>query len=229
MTRFGMALALSAESGIVQSSTRTTLLFRAQQQRPQSPHGQAAAHASDRSCQTGPGFIPPIRKVQTMSAPKKAPAKAAPKHDDGKDLRRAHEHQSRVEALRSAVGKHTTDIDTLTKLGEQELSDSHYKDAADLFRAAEHLSFGFLVSSKPAAHPDEKLAKSSQAEFESKLDKADEHWEDNEALAGIYKKVLADAKQAFEEGAHFKALELVRAAEALAHVHLHDSKTATAA
>lgn len=159
-----------------------------------------------------------------MSAPKKAPAKSAPKHDESKDLRRAREHKSRVEALHSSVGKHTADIDILTKLGEQELSGDHYKDAADLFRAAEHLSFGFLVSSKPAAHPDEKLAEASKAEFNSKLDKAEEHWEENEALAGIYNKVLADAKQAFDEGAHFKALELVRAAEALAHVHMHDSK-----
>lgn len=164
-----------------------------------------------------------------MSAPKKAPAKSAPKHDEGKDLRRAREHQSRVEALHSAVGKDAADIDTLTKLAEQELSGAHYKDAADLFRAAEHLSFGFLVSSKPAAHPDEKLAQSSKAEFDGKLDKAEEHWEENDALTGIYNKALADAKQAFDEGAHFKALELVRAAESLAHVHVHSSAEETAA
>lgn len=160
-----------------------------------------------------------------MSTPKdtatSTPAKPAPKHDEGKDLRRVHEHKGRVDALRPALGKHVADIDVITRLAEQEVKGSHFKDAADLFRAAEHLSFGLLAASKQGSDVDSKLTESVKAEFQHKLEKAQEHWKKPAALAGIYDKTIADAQKALDGGASQKALELVRAAEALAHVHLH--------
>ena len=47
-------------------------------------------------------------------AAKKSAAKFASKHDEGKDLRRAYEHQGRVVALHSVVGKHGADIQTIS-------------------------------------------------------------------------------------------------------------------
>ena len=163
--------------------------------------------------------MPPPKK-----AARKAPAKSVPKHDEGKDLRRAHEHQGRVEVLRPSLSKNARDVDALVKLAEQELSSSHPKDAADLLRAAEHLSFGYLAASKASKNVDSKLAASVEQEFQHKLEKAGEHWEEPEALSALYQKTLDSAQKAFNAGAHRKALELVRAAEAMAHVHLHDGE-----
>lgn len=157
-----------------------------------------------------------------MNALKKTPAKSAPKHDESKDFRRAQEHKGRVEVLRSVLGKHTAPVDVLTELAEAELSNAHYKDAADLFRAAEHLSFGILATSKAAHTTHAALAQSMKAEFQHKLEKADEHWEQSEALGNLYQQTLAEAHKALTESAYPRALELVRAAEAMAHVHVHD-------
>jgi Na+/phosphate symporter len=163
--------------------------------------------------------MPPPKK-----AAKKAPAKSAPKHDEGKDLRRAHEHRGRVEVLRPSLVKNVADIDTLVKLAEQELAGSHPKDAADLLRAAEHLSFGYLASSKTDGDIHPKLSDSTEEEFQHKLEKAEEHWEESDALSGIYRKALDGAQKAFDDGALRRAMELARAAEAIAHVHLHDDE-----
>jgi len=161
--------------------------------------------------------MPPSKK-----AAKKAAAKSAHKHDEGKDLRRAHEHRGRIEALRPSLGKNAGDVDTLIELAEQVLAGSHFKDAADLLRAAEHLSFGYLASSKPDKTLHGALLESVEEEFEHKLEKAEEHWEESDALSSIYQKTLDGAHLALKEGAHRKALELIRAAEAIAHVHHHD-------
>jgi hypothetical protein len=159
-----------------------------------------------------------------MTPPKKAvskPAKPAPKHHEGKDWRRAHEHRGRVEALLSSLGKNAADIDTLVEFAEQEVAGSHLKDAADLLRAAEHLSFGYLASSKSEEQVPKALSDSLKDEFEHKMDKAAEHWEEPAALRSIYDKAINGAQKAFDDGAYRKAMELVRAAEAIAHVHLH--------
>lgn len=159
--------------------------------------------------------------------PKKLPAKSAPKHDEGKHLRRAHEHHGRVLAMHSAHGAHASEIKTITELAEKELAGSHFKDAADLFRAAEHLSFGMVASEKADADVSKRLKLSLKEEYENKRSKADEHWEESETLSAIYEKTGDGAQQAFEAGAYRRALELVRAAEALAHVHLHEDESAS--
>jgi len=82
--------------------------------------------------------------------PKKAAKKAVKHHDlkhqEAKDLRRAYEHLGRVEILQRALQQtHVEHVSTLAALAEQELQSGHIKDAADLLRAAEHLSFAALA------------------------------------------------------------------------------------
>lgn len=168
-----------------------------------------------------------------MPSPKKAAKKVAAKHahhdDAGKDMRRAYEHLGRVGVLHSLLEKgFTKDIADLTMLAEQELASGHMKDAADLLRAAEHLSFGALNSSKAEKNVDPKLVDAITKEFGHKLDTAEEHWSDqgehHEQVGGIYSQTAQRAQKAFDGGAYRRALELARGAEALAHVKIHGTK-----
>ena len=158
-----------------------------------------------------------------MSAPKKAAAKHAPHQDPAlKDRRRAHEHLGRVEALHTIVEKPAAkDITFLTELAHQKIKAGHMKDAADLLRAAEHLSFGSIHPPKDEGLDQELVAELTR-EFEGKLSKADEHWSEQgehlEGLEDIYQHATERAQKDFEAGAYRKAIELARAAEALGHV-----------
>lgn len=164
--------------------------------------------------------MPPLKK-----AAKKVAAKSA-HHDESKDLRRAYEHLGRVQAMHDSLGKHTGPVAALTRHAEQELKASRPKGAADLLRAAEHLGFGLLASAKAEGELDPRLVQAITEEFNHKFEKAGEHWDHNgsSALKLIFEKTLADARQAFDDSAYRKALELVRAAEALAHVRIESSK-----
>lgn len=160
------------------------------------------------------------------AAAKKAPAKHAPDHAI-KDERRAHEHMARVEGLHKHVEKPAEkDIAKLTEIARNELKAGHMKHAADLLRAAEHLSFGSLHGPKAKdVHP--KLAEEFEHEFQSKMEKAEDHWSDEdkhpEGLEEIYASVKERAQKSLDEGTYPAALELARAVEALSHVHESDS------
>lgn len=163
---------------------------------------------------------------ELKKAPKKAPAKHVG-HEDAaiKDRRRAHEHLGRVEALHPLVEKPAAkQIKVLQELAHRELEAGHTKDAADLLRAAEHLSFGSLHAPE-AEKADPKLKDALTREFNGKLEKADEHWTKDEEhlpeLEEVYAHVTERAQHAFEADAYRQALELARAAEALGHVSLH--------
>ncbi len=168
-----------------------------------------------------------------MPPPKKAAKKVAAKHahhdDAGKDMRRAYEHLGRVGILHSLLEKAATrDIADLTRLAEQELASGHMKDAADLLRAAEHLSFGALNGPHGEKKVDVKLVDAITQEFGHKIDKAEEHWsEENDhhaRLEEIYSKATELAQEAFHSGAYRQALELARGVEALAHVRVHKAR-----
>lgn len=165
-----------------------------------------------------------------MATPvKKAAVKHAPHEDASKDMRRAYEHLGRVEILHASLDHHAAaEITELTKLAQHELATTHVKDAADLLRAAEHLSFGALNSPKKDAHMEAKLVEAITEEFHGKLKKADQHWSGEEhrhkAIDDIYNAVIERANKAFGAGAYRQALELARGAEALAHVHIAASK-----
>lgn len=161
-----------------------------------------------------------------MPAPKKTAAKRAPHENPAlKDRRRAHEHLGRVEALRPIVEKPAAkDIKTLTELAHQEIEAGHMKDAADLLRAAEHLSFGSIHPPKDEGLDPELVAELTK-EFKGKLEKADEHWsKDDEHLEGleeVFEHAKDRAQKDFQAGAYRKGLELARATEALGHVKMH--------
>lgn len=164
-----------------------------------------------------------------MPPPKKAAKKVAAKHahdDAAKDMRRAYEHLGRVSVLHSLLEQSVTgEIADLTRLAEQELASGHMKDAADLLRAAEHLSFGALNSSKAEKSVDPKLMSAITKEFGHKLEKAGEHWsgekEHDRKVEAIYTRTAERARKAFDGAAYRQALELARGAEALAHVKVH--------
>lgn len=173
--------------------------------------------------------MPPTKK-----APKKAAKKAAKKraghdydkHHQAKDLRRAYEHLGRVEVLRGNLESSSGDaIAELIKLAQQEIKDGHSKDAADLLRASEHLSFAFLAGDKAGvSRISAELQQSITEHFDELMRRADEHWEEKQHsgnLVALYQSSRKSASKSFKNGAFHRALEFARAAEALAHVKQH--------
>ena len=176
--------------------------------------------------------------VSAPKAAKKAPKKSV-KHahlDDhgAKDLRRAYEHLGRVEILHGSL---TPDahgrVKSLTHLAQQQLEDGHLKDAADLLRCAEHLSFADLGSRKDDKNisrdqVNRELETAATREFEHLMRKAEEHWAEQEEHPAIVENLFVEmtdgAQLAFDRRAYRPALELARGAEALAHVKMHESK-----
>jgi hypothetical protein len=150
--------------------------------------------------------------------PKKAAKKAA--NNPTKDLRRAYEHLGRVQTLQALLNDRGGDVATLVKLAKRQSAEGEAKSVADLLRAAEHLSFAALAEPNDGAISAEVEA-AVEEEFEHLQAKAEEHWEAEEAtpqIAKLYEASLKKAAQAQAKGAHRMAMELVRAAEALAHV-----------
>lgn len=178
-------------------------------------------------------------------APKKAPKKAPHEkphkekdHDAGKHLRRAYEHMGRLEALRPVLPKTTlAQVAALTESGRRGLSGSldarEAKNSAELLRACEHLAFGALASDKKAIVSDE-LRDALTAQYEKlrekALDRRDEHQEDgldaesmDAGIVAAYDRIFESAEVAHTKTALRKALELMRAAEALTHVHVGEA------
>ena len=162
--------------------------------------------------------------------PKKAAKPHDEKHHEAKDLRRAYEHMGRVEILRRVLQPTPAEeVSILVTLAQQEIQNGHKKDAADLLRATEHLSFAALAGeSVKLSQVARDLEHAIVAEFEHLTNKADEHWqhedERDEAVTVIYKNVRKKAKQAMEKHAWHQALEFARAAEALTHGSSIDRK-----
>lgn len=168
-----------------------------------------------------------------MAPPKKAAKKAAGHHHDrhhqANDLRRAYEHMGRVAVLRQAAKSSATDaVAELTRLAQKAIKDGHNKDAADLLRASEHLSFAALAGEVSGIVPiAAELKESITEQFDELARRADEHWEEDEGhpsdLTGIYQSACNSATKALKAHDYHQALELARAAEALAHVKHHGS------
>jgi hypothetical protein len=171
--------------------------------------------------------MPPPKKAAKKSA-KKAAKKSAGHHQDthhqANDLRRAYEHMGRLEILQRSLKSSTADtVAELTRLAQKAIVGGHNKDAADLLRASEHLSFAVLAGENPeAGRIPAELEQSITEHFDELLRRADEHWEDQErhssTFAGLYQSSRKSALSAFKRGAYHQALEFARAAEALAHV-----------
>jgi len=165
-----------------------------------------------------------------MPTPKKSAKKGAKKtagHHHDNELRRAYEHMGRIAVLRQTSKPSPTDaVSVLTKLAQQAIKDGYSKDAADLLRASEHLSFAVLAGEVSGiVSVSAELKESITEQFDELTRRANEHWEEEAEhsgiLTGIYQSSRNSATKAFKARAYQQALEFARAAEALAHVKQH--------
>ena len=153
--------------------------------------------------------------------------KKEPKHKILKDLRRAYEHLGRVESLITQVpAAAKPDITTLIGLAQSELNAGYAKGAADLLRASEHLAFAVLVKTGAKNGELAPVVKEAvEEEFEHLSRKATERWKESDErhreVVEIYKRAMDGADRAIGKGVYRAAMELVRAAETLAHVEKH--------
>ena len=113
----------------------------------------------------------------------------------------------------------------MVALAEAELGMGHRKDAADLLRAAEPLSFAALASTeKKSTKVSPELEEIVTEEVEHLTRKAKEHWEESEksehheGVTAIFESALDTSEKALDAGLYRQALELSRGAETLAHV-----------
>ena len=169
---------------------------------------------------TTPPPPPPHEKVQ-HEKPHKPGKKHQGKHDDkpgGKHLRRVYEHLGRVEALQSLA--EVDSVPSLVRLAQSGVDHGQPRSAADLLRAAEHLSFAALAAksqSSPALSPD--LEEAVRREFRKLLEVAEDHdLTQDSTLGKLLRQSLVEARYAFDTGNYRQALELARAAEALAEI-----------
>jgi len=144
------------------------------------------------------------------------------------DARRAYEHFGRIEILEGGLaGSPFVDVSTLANLAQQQLDTGHPQNAANLLRAAEHLSFAALAPKETSdlsnrIPPELKAAVASELERLTRT--AEDRWEDSEKSANrtviksIFAEALDRARHAFTRGAYRPALQLARAAEALSQV-----------
>ena len=176
--------------------------------------------------------MPPPKKAAKKAANKAAKKVAGhphEKHHQAKDLRRAYEHLGRVAVLRESSKSSATDaVAELTALAQRAIKDGHTKDAADLLRGAEHLSFAVLAGEVSAiVRVSAELKESITEHFDELMRRADEHWREEEEhssiLTSIYQSARSSATKTFKTRAYHQALEFARAAEALAHVKQHGS------
>ena len=164
------------------------------------------------------------KKVAKKSAKKTAKHGDA-RHGESKDLRRAYEHLGRLTVLEPRLAElAAAQVRALTELARNAIVAREPKSAADLLRAGEHLAFASLVTTTGESHVSEPLQEAIRAEYDHLLQKAIEHGEEHKKkrpkqLAAFYKDALDRAEAAAKAEEFRPALEYVRAAEALAHVH----------
>ncbi len=168
---------------------------------------------------------PPPHEKDHHEKPHKPGKKQAHKHADkhadkprGKHLRRVYEHLGRVEALQGLAEVEA--VPSLIRLAQAGIDRDQARSAADLLRAAEHLSFAAVAAqsgSGPALSPD--LEEAIRREFRKLLETAEEHdLTHGSTLDDLLRQTLLDARSAFDAGSFRQALELARAAESLAEI-----------
>lgn len=171
-------------------------------------------------------------------AAKKAAKKGASRHSD---LRRAFEHLGRIEILDTLLASSTpAPLTTVVELARQQLTGGLDRTAAELLRAAEHLSFAALEAAGSPAEVSPALETAIAAEFEHLLARTADHRapdhgsnarRTSKPSAGRNSKpadpletlipTLVKQAHAAHQARRFRvALELARAAEALAHLDL---------
>lgn len=152
-------------------------------------------------------------------AAKKTPAKKA-QHSPSHDARRAFEHMGRVQAIAPLTEAEGKAITQLVSAADAAFQAREYKAAADLLRAAEHVSFATLQkNASETIAPD--LVSAVSGEAEALLKRSAEHGSkgtQDKAIAALGKRLQRDAQAALRKGCYRAAIEFARAAEALAHM-----------
>ena len=164
---------------------------------------------------------PPPHEKAHREKPPKPGKKHAHKPDDkprGKHLRRTYEHLGRIEALQNIA--RVDAVPSLVRLAQSSLDQDEPGSAADLLRAAEHLSFAAAAAKAGAAAAlSPELEEAIRREFRKLLEAAEEHNLDpDSALSVLLRQTLMDARSAFDAGNFRQALELARASESLAEI-----------
>ena len=151
--------------------------------------------------------MPPPKKAAKKVA-KKASGHHHDKHHQAKDLRRAYEHMGRVAVLcQSSEASATDAVAELSTLAQRALKDGNNKEAADVLRASEHLSFAVLAGEvSDIVRVSAELKESISEQYDELMRRADEHWEEEEEhsslLTGIYRSARDSAAKAFKARAY---------------------------
>lgn len=161
-----------------------------------------------------------------MSIKKAANVQAAETGRQSSDLRRAYEQLVRVDILEGALaGPSFCDVSTLVALALGELAGGREREAADLLRAAEHISFAAQTPRgyASAIHIVGELREAIDTEFDALMQRADRSRRERSTprhgmVPEICTRTLQMAHEAYVEELFGRALELARAAELLAEI-----------
>jgi hypothetical protein len=155
------------------------------------------------------------------------PSKPVPHRGPSDDLRRAYEYFARIDILEGALsGPSFCDVSTLVALALNQLAAGRDREACDLLRTAEHISF---AAQAPAGYASsairmfEELRQAIDAEFSGLIRRAELLREERSSprhgqLPDLCARALQDAREAYAEQAFGRALELARAAALLAEL-----------
>src|ERR1700761_3304891 len=104
-----------------------------------------ARQRSVSGCESMHGMAP---KKAAKKAAKKSAKKAVGGHDHraANDARRTFEHLGQVQALATLASDEQETIRLLTSTADAAFQAESYREAADILRAAEHLSFAAIVA-----------------------------------------------------------------------------------
>jgi hypothetical protein len=148
-------------------------------------------------------------------------------HGQSEDLRRAYELLARIDILEGALsGPSFCDVSTLVALALNQLAAGRDREACDLLRSAEHISF---AAQAPAGYASsamrmfEELRQAIDAEFSGLIRRAELLREERSSprhgqLPDLCARALQDAREAYADQAFGRALELARAAALLANL-----------
>jgi hypothetical protein len=148
---------------------------------------------------------------------------------DAPDVLRSYERFGRIEILEGGLaGSPFVDVNALANLAQQQFDSGHATNAANLLRAAEHISFAAL-SPRGSADLSSCIPAELKAVVAAELNRltqdAEHRWAeskdaaDRRVIENIYTSTLEQTRHAFARGAYRPALHLARAAEALSMIN----------
>lgn len=153
--------------------------------------------------------------------------KLGPPHGNAQDLLRAYELLARIDILEGSLsGPSFCDVSTLVVLALNELAAGRDRNACDLLRSAEHISFAAQAPGgygSSAIRMFEELQEAIDAEFSGLIRRTDLLREERSSprhgqLADLCARTLKDAREAYADQAFGSALEFARASALLAEL-----------